>query len=239
MMSIEIKWFPPSWFQLKTRTKVIYIDPAYLKKYYTNYPQKVEFSTWPDPVDGLPEKDLEKADVILVTHHHKDHCKGVTLNRLKKRDTSVIATQRCTKELGKDIIVIKAGEEIEVDKIKIKTVEAYNKKQGNKTKIAHKKGIGVGYVLSIEGKSIYHAGDTDLIPEMEDITNIDVALLPIGDRDFTMNVVEAVLAVKKINPKVAIPMHRFEANPQEFKEKVEKTASCKVVPLKIGESYEI
>ena len=74
---------------------------------------------------------------------------------------------------------------------------------------------------------------------MENITNIDVALLPIGDRDFTMNVVEAVLAVKKINPKVAIPMHRFEANPQEFKERVEKTGSCKVVPLKIGESYEI
>ena len=74
-MSIEIKWFPPSWVQIKiSKEKILYIDPAYLKKYYRNYPKKVEFSTWPDPIDGLPEKGLEKADVILVTHHHKDHC---------------------------------------------------------------------------------------------------------------------------------------------------------------------
>jgi hypothetical protein len=58
MMSIEIKWFPPSWFHIKTRDKTIYIDPAYLKKHYTNYPKKIEFSSWPDPIDGLPEKDL-------------------------------------------------------------------------------------------------------------------------------------------------------------------------------------
>ena len=47
---------------------------------------KIEFSTWPDPIDGLPERDLQKADVILITHHHKDHCKGVTVNRLKGMD---------------------------------------------------------------------------------------------------------------------------------------------------------
>ena len=62
-MSIFIKYFQPSWFQIKNRDKIIYIDPAYLKKYYTNYPKKIEFSTWPDPIDGLPEKDLNfKAD---------------------------------------------------------------------------------------------------------------------------------------------------------------------------------
>ena len=62
-MPVSIKWFPPSWFQIKTRDIIIYIDPAYLKKYYTKYPQKIEFSTWPDQIDGLPEKDLDfKAD---------------------------------------------------------------------------------------------------------------------------------------------------------------------------------
>lgn len=82
--SISIKWFPPSWFQIKYKDTIIYIDPAWMRTLFTNYPKKVEFSKWPDPIDGLPEKDLEKADVILITHHHKDHCKRVTVNRLKK-----------------------------------------------------------------------------------------------------------------------------------------------------------
>jgi len=93
-MTISIKWFPPSWFQIKTNNRVIYIDPAYLKTHFKDYPKKVEFSTWPDPIDGLPEKDLEKADIILVTHHHKDHCKQVTVNRLKGRNTIILA-QKC------------------------------------------------------------------------------------------------------------------------------------------------
>ena len=65
-MSLYIKWFPPAWFQIKMDKKIIYIDPAYLKKYYKNYPKKVEFSSWPDPIDGLPEKDLEKESDIKV-----------------------------------------------------------------------------------------------------------------------------------------------------------------------------
>ena len=82
MMSISIKWFPPSWFQIKTGNKIMYIDPAYLRTYFTHYPKRIEFSKWPDPIDGLPE-ELEKADIILLTHHHKDHCKSVTVNRLR------------------------------------------------------------------------------------------------------------------------------------------------------------
>ena len=129
--------------------------------------------------------------------------------------------------------------EIEVDEIKIRTVEAYNEKQESKTKLMHKKGIGVGYLITIEGKIIYHAGDTDLIPEMEDIENIDVALLSIGGRDFTMDIFEAVQAAKKINPKVIIPMHRFDSKPQEYKERVEKETPIKVEPLNIGEVYQL
>ena len=76
-MSIFIRWFPPSWFQIKYNDKVIYIDPAWMRTLFVNYSKKVEFSKWPDPIDGLPEKDLEKADLILITHHHKDHCKAI------------------------------------------------------------------------------------------------------------------------------------------------------------------
>ena len=66
-MPVAIKWFPPSWIQINVQNRIIYIDPAYLKTYYKNYPKRIEFSSWPDPIDGLPE-ELEKADLILVTH---------------------------------------------------------------------------------------------------------------------------------------------------------------------------
>jgi len=74
---INIKWFPNSWFQIKTKNQIIYIDPAYLSTYFAKYPKRIEFSKWPDPIDGLPE-ELEKANIILITHNHKDHCKNVT-----------------------------------------------------------------------------------------------------------------------------------------------------------------
>jgi hypothetical protein len=58
-MSVAIKWFPPSWIQINTQDKLIYIDPAYLNTNFKNYPKRIEFSSWPDPIDGLPE-DMER-----------------------------------------------------------------------------------------------------------------------------------------------------------------------------------
>jgi L-ascorbate metabolism protein UlaG (beta-lactamase superfamily) len=233
--SVSIKWFPPSWFQIKTGDKIIYIDPAYLRTYYKNYSKKIEFSKWPDPIDGLPE-ELKKADVILITHHHKDHCKSVTVNRLRKTDTLVAAPKRCIKELGKDIKVIKPGEEINFRDIKIKAIEAYNTQQGNSTKKIHLKGDCAGYLITIEGKTIYHAGDTDFIPEMSGLGAVDAALLPIGGT-FTMDIKEAACAAEAIRPKIVIPMHYLKADPQEFKEKVEARLDIKVVLLEIGGVY--
>lgn len=236
--SINIKWFPPSWVQIKAGSHVIYIDPAYLRTNFTHYPKTIEYSKWPDPIDGLPE-ELEKADIILVTHHHKDHCKKVTVSRLKKKNTIILATIQCSKELGGEITVVKPGMEIEIDNIKIRTIDAYNEKNEEKAKLMHKKGIGVGYVITIEDKTVYHAGDTDLIPEVEHLRNIDVALLPIGGRDFTMELTDAVNAAKKINPKVVIPIHRFESSAKAYKKMVEGETSVRVAPLDIGETYQL
>ena len=236
-MSISIKWFPPSWFQIKTGNKIMYIDPAYLRTYFTRYPKKIEFSKWPDPIDGLPE-ELEKADVILLTHHHKDHCKSVTVNRLRHADTLVVAPERCIKELGKDIKVIEPGEEMTFGDIEIKPVDAYNTEQGSSTRKVHHKGYGVGYLIGVGTNTIYHAGDTDFIPEMREFGGIDMALLPIGGT-YTMDIKEAVEAAIAIEPKVVIPMHRSKADPQEFKEKVEAISHIKVVPLQIGEVYHL
>lgn len=236
-MSLSIKWFPPSWLQIKTKEKIIYLDPAYLRTYFTKYPKKIEFTRWPDPIDGLPE-ELEKADLILVTHNHGDHCKDVTVNRLRRADTLVVTPKRRTKKLGEDIKVIKPGEEIVFSDFKVKAVEAYNTEQGNSTRKVHHKRNGVGYLITIEGKRIYHAGDTDFIPEMKELGDVDVALLPVGGT-FTMDIQEAARASRAIRPKAAIPMHRFKADPQEFKDRVEAKSDTKVATLQIGEVYHL
>ena len=121
--------------------------------------------------------------------------------------------------------------------MEVRAVEAYNKRDGTNGKVAHKKGIGVGYVINIEGISIYHAGDTDFIREMEDLGSNDVALLPIGGRGFTMDVAEAVQAALMMQPTIVIPMHHFDADPQEFKNQVDNCSVIKVQVLDIGEIY--
>ncbi len=236
-MSLFLKWFPPSWLQIKTDRKVLYIDPAYLRTYYARYPKKIEFSRWPDTIDGLPE-ELEKGDVILVTHSHKDHCKRVTINRLKRSNTLVIAPETCLKELDREMNLIRPGDVITVGDIKITAVEAYNTPKGSSTRKVHRKGRGVGYLLSIKGRTIYHAGDTDFFPEMKELGKIDVALLPIGGT-FTMDMEEAVKTVLAIQPEIVIPMHYLKSDPQRFKGKIEEKSDIRVVVLQIGESYQL
>ncbi|MBW1716422.1 MAG: MBL fold metallo-hydrolase [Deltaproteobacteria bacterium] len=122
--------------------------------------------------------------------------------------------------------------------IKIKPVDAYNTERGSSTRKVHHKGYGVGYLITIGTNTIYHAGDTDFIPEMREFGDIDMALLPIGGT-YTMDIKEAVEAAIAIKPKVVIPMHRSKADPQEFKEKVEAISHIKVVALQIGEVYHL
>ncbi len=229
-MTIYLKWFPNSWFQIKTEDKIIYIDPAYLKTMFNDYPKKAI-------VEKLPE-NLEKADMILVTHEHQDHCNPATVNTLKQPYTHVIAPKACANELDEVTNVVKPGEEISYDNIKIKVVDAYNTKQGHSTMKLHEKGKSVGYLITLDGKRIYHAGDTDIVPEMKDFGHVDVALVPIGGT-FTMDMKEAVDAVMAIGPKVVIPMHMKDADPYEFKKIVEEKSDIKVVPLEIGEVYKL
>jgi L-ascorbate metabolism protein UlaG (beta-lactamase superfamily) len=145
-----------------------------------------------------------------------------------------VAPKQCIKALGKEIKAISPGEEITFGDIKIKAVEAYNIKFLKK--IWHRKGNGVGYVITLEGKTIYHAGDTDFIPEMRKLGVIDIALIPIGGI-FTMDIQEAVEATIAIKPKVVIPMHILKANPREFKTRVEAKSDVQVVLLQTGEAY--
>lgn len=235
-MPVVIKWFPPSWLQIKGEGLILYIDPAYLRTYFADYAQRIEFSKWPDPIDGLPE-ELEPADIILVTHHHKDHVKRPTVNRLRRPDTTILAPERCVKELGAVATgaLVSPGKNFNLRGVGIRAVDAYNTASGSSTRKTHHRGEGVGYVVTVGGKTIYHAGDTDYISEMRELGPIDAAFLPIGGA-FTMNLEEAIDAALTIRPKVVVPIHRFKADPGEFKRRLEANSDIQVAPLRIGEA---
>jgi len=235
MKKIMLKWYPPSWVQIKFDKIVSYIDPAFLRTNFLNYPKTIEFTRWPDPIDGLPE-NLEIADYIFITHHHKDHCKDVTIKRLANENTTIFAPKNCAKKIPFPVTVVQSGDAFELKELKDEVVEAYNLPKYQGHKIKHLKGKGVGYIITISGKSIYHAGDSDLIPEMKQIKNIELAFLPIGNSDFTMDKDEAMLASAIIKPKFIIPIHRYFENPHEFKQLVEKDKTSSVLPVETGKT---
>lgn len=185
-----------------------------------------------DPYDG---EYLEKADVILITHSHGDHCDGEKIKAVRKPDTLIITSIDCARGLKGKVVTMSPGDRREIHGVTVEAVEAYNYKRfrspGNPF---HPKGTQIGFIISADGKRVYHAGDTDFIPEMKEVHDIDVALLPIMGRA-TMDVDEAVEAAVAIHPKIAIPMHRRGASAEEFKEKVETQSDVTVLPLTEGD----
>jgi L-ascorbate metabolism protein UlaG (beta-lactamase superfamily) len=217
-MTICVKWLGHSSFQIRTLSKVIYID---LKKY------------------GKVVETSEKADVVLVTHNHGDHCSPPKIQKLRKEDTVVVAPKNCASRIGGDVKSLKPGEEITVDGVRVKAVEAYNiKRFKSPGKPWHPMGYGVGYLIVVEGKTVYHAGDTDFIPKMRQLGKVDLALLPTGDK-FTMDNAEAADAAIAIKPKTAMPMHSWDTDREEFRKKVESSSKVKVVLLQEGEEYRL
>jgi len=217
-MTVYVKWLGHASFQIRTMNKIIYID---LKKY------------------GKVVETTEKADIILVTHNHGDHCSPPKIQSLRKKDTIVIAPKNCVRRIGENVRTIKPGEEITINNVTIEAVEAYNVKRFKSSGTPwHPKGYGVGYLIKAEGKTIYHAGDTDFIPEMRQLKNIDLALLPTGDK-YTMGNTEAAEAAIAMSPKIAMAMHNWEEDREEFKRKVEANSKTKVVLLQEGEEYQL
>jgi L-ascorbate metabolism protein UlaG (beta-lactamase superfamily) len=205
---VELKWLGHSGFFIKN-SKKIYIDPYNIKE------------------------GMEKADIILITHSHYDHCSVADIGKIVQDGTKIIMTADCQSKIVRFNIPIKmeiveSGQELDIGDIKISVLPAYNL-----DKHFHPKNEGwVGYLLKINNILIYHAGDTDLIPEMQKLTGYKqvgkefVALLPIGGR-FTMNAEEAAEAAKLIKPTIAIPMHygsvaETNEDTHEFKELCEE-----------------
>ena len=177
----------------------------------------------------------EKADIILITHSHYDHFSKETIAKIQAEETKIV----CPADVGGEIEckIIQNNEKAEVNGLKIEAVPAYNLRSHN-----HPEGKGNGYIFEVEGKRIYVAGDTDLIPEMN-VFEADICLLPIGGT-YTMDATEAAAAAKIIQPKIAIPMHwgkitAHEEDAMYFKEEVYKDSDIEVKILKEGESIEI
>ena len=213
-MSVIVKWLGHASFQIKAEGKNIYIDP-----YEGEY--------------------TEKADLVLVTHSHFDHCDTSKIEKVMKENTVIICPPECVSRLSGNVKAIKPGEKIEVDGVIVEAVHAYNYKRfrspGNPF---HPKGFGNGYIITVGGKRIYHAGDTDFIPEMKDLKNISLALLPSGGT-YTMDNSEAAEAALAIKPEAVIPMHRWDSDPEVFRRKVEESSDIKVILLNPGEEYEM
>ena len=171
----DIHWFGHDTFKV-AGDKVIYTDPFKIKK-------------------------NDKADIILITHEHYDHCSPEDVKKLQGPDTVIVCPADCASKLSGNIRVIKAGDTINVAGIEIEAVPSYNT-----NKKFHTKDKGwVGYIFTVKGQRIYIAGDTDYIPEMKTFRT-DIALLPVSGT-YVMTAEEAVRAALDMKPKVAIPMH--------------------------------
>jgi L-ascorbate metabolism protein UlaG (beta-lactamase superfamily) len=152
----------------------------------------------------------QPADLILITHDHFDHLSMTDLRKVVSERTTIIAPYEAEKSLSDllgERVFVKPGDVLEARGVKIWAVPAYNINKFRSSGIVYhpREDLKVGYVLQVSDVKIYHAGDTDNIPEMKGV-ECDIALLPISGK-YVMTVEEAVAATKTIRPKVVIPMH--------------------------------
>jgi L-ascorbate metabolism protein UlaG (beta-lactamase superfamily) len=155
---------------------------------------------------------------------------------VKSYETIIIAPEDCAKKLDTSVRSLKPGESASFDNVVVEAVEAYNYKRFRSPGVPfHPRGLGVGYIVKAEGKSVYHTGDTDFIDEMNDLTGIDLVLIVSGGT-YTMDNDDAADAVLAMKPKMAIPQHIWDTDPSVFKEKIESVSDITVRILKPNET---
>lgn len=156
-----------------------------------------------DPV--MLDAKAPLADLILITHHHVDHCLPEFITPIRSEHTHIAAfhdsyVKYCVKDI-KGVRTVKIGQTITIGDAKITGIEAYTKRG------FHSKGEGCGFILEYKGVTIYFSGDTSRIDEQSQLGRIDVAIMPIADNTYTIDAMDIVEAVKVIKPRLFIPVH--------------------------------
>jgi L-ascorbate metabolism protein UlaG (beta-lactamase superfamily) len=183
----QLDWLGHSGFRIRTGKAVVYVDPYRVS-------------------EGAPP-----ADLILITHGHYDHFSPQDVERLSTRSTRLVGPPAVAERARGQVHSIAPGETLEDELVRgvhVSAVAAYNtSKRDAEGNPFHPPEAGwVGYELNVRGERLYHSGDTDVIPEMDAVTGVDVALLPVSGT-YVMTAGEAAEAARRIQPGVAVPMH--------------------------------
>ena len=225
---LKIRWNSHACFEIEGSKKII-IDPF---------------------LEGNPKatrkKEDVKADIVIVTHGHGDHV-GDALFIAKKNSAPVVTMVELAwlmkeKEESLEVHDINYSGSVKVDGVKITAVPAYHSSSYD-GKYAGNPG---GMIIEMDGRTLYHAGDTGVFMDMELIGKMyhpEIAMLPIGGH-YTMAPKEAAKAVEMIKPQIAIPMHystfpAIEQNPDEFRKEVERNSTSKVRIMSIDQTIEV
>jgi L-ascorbate metabolism protein UlaG (beta-lactamase superfamily) len=207
---VEIKWIHHASFRIAGLDGVLYVDPWKL------------------------EDSPHDADVVFVSHSHYDHYSPTDIKKVSKDDTAIVAPAGTIKEVLATSTV-EPGERMVIKQMTIEGVAAYNVSKAFHPRVSR----WCGAVFTIDGKRIYYAGDTDLIPEMSDLADVDVALLPVGGT-YTLDATEAAAACKAIGCKAAIPYHWGDiVGSLADAERFAQAAGCKVHLLQEGQAVTI
>ncbi|MFZ2054025.1 MAG: metal-dependent hydrolase [Candidatus Aminicenantales bacterium] len=215
---MEITWLGHSAVKIKG-SKTLFIDP-----FFTG-----------NPCCPTSPREVKDADLVIVTHHHSDHL-GDAFVLAKKTGATLVGIHEIAVDAQAEGITaegMNVGGTIEVKGVKIHMVVAHHSAE---------KGCATGVVVEMDGKRLYHAGDTGLTYDLKLIAEFfrpDLSFIPIGDR-YTMGIPSAVKAVEFTQTKRVIPIHYdtfpiIQADPQEFKRRV--GASAEVIVLKPGDTY--
>lgn len=166
--------------------------------------------------------DQPKADLILVSHNHFDHLSVDDIEKISTGETAILCAKDCVDQLDAKVTGVGPGETHEVAGVTVRTVPAYNIGKD----FHPRKNDGLGFVVTVGGETIYYAGDTDVTPEMGELGQVDVALLPVGGT-YTMDAEQAVEATKAIKPGKCIPYHWGDIiGTREDAEKFAKLCDC-------------
>jgi L-ascorbate metabolism protein UlaG (beta-lactamase superfamily) len=186
MLVDSLEWLGHSGFRLRVGRATVYIDPYRV-------------------ADGPP------ADLILVTHGHYDHFSPQDVERLSHERTWLVGPPAVAERVSGQVLSISPGERLAdqlVPGVEVAAIAAYNtSKRDPEGNLFHPPEAGwLGYELNVRGERLYHSGDTDVIPEMDSVAGVDVALLPVSGV-YVMTAGEAAEAARRIGPGVAVPMH--------------------------------